>query len=334
MPLLRPFRPHALLRGGHAQTLVTSLPRRLPKGAGQVDERLVLEVEQGTKVVALCRWQPHPDAPTLVLLHGLVGHAQASYMVGLAGKAYAQGWNTVRLNLRNCGGTEGLTDTLYHSGLTEDLRALIRHLHERGLEGIHVIGYSVGGNQLLKYLGEEGDRALVRSAVAICPPLDLSVSARLLDEKRSNRIYLVHFLHYLGQTLRRKERALGRRFVPVDRPSWLRRSGRSIRRFDDLVTAPHFGYDDSEHYYREASSGPWLTRITVPTWILSSDDDPMIPGNIADSFALSPTVQVLRIAGGGHCGFLGRKQPDEDRYWVENRALEILRSQACGQDHG
>ncbi len=330
---LRPFRPHALLRGGHAQTLVTSLPRRLAKGAGHVDEHLLLDVEPGTQVRVLCRWQPAiAEAPTLVLLHGLVGHAETSYMVGLADKAWSKGWNTVRLNLRNYGGTEGLTDTLYHSGLTADLRALLRHLEEQGHEDIHLIGYSIGGNQLLKYLGEEGEKASVRSSVAICPPVDLSASARLLDEKPSNRIYLANFLFYLSQTLKRKEKLLGRRYSPDPRPSLLRKGGYSIRRFDDLITAPHFGFQNAEDYYRVGSSGPWLAKITVPTWILIAENDPLIPSKSAASFARSERVQLLSVAGGGHCGFLGRKQPDEDRYWVENRALEILEGQRDGRD--
>ena len=322
---LRPFRPHPFLRGGHAQTLATSLPRTFPKGAGHVDESLLLDVEPGTQVRALCRWQDERRAAaTLVLLHGLVGHAETRSMIGLAAKAFARGWNTVRLNLRNCGGTEDLTDTLYHSGLTADLRALLGHLAREGHEDVHVVGFSIGGNQVLKYLGEEGEGARVRSAVAICPPVDLSASARLLDEKRSNRIYLAHFLYYLGQTLKRKERALGRRYLPDPRPSLLRKADYSIRRFDDRVTAPHFGYEDAEDYYRAASSGPWLQRIAVPTWILCAEDDPMIPSRIAEAFPRADSVRLLSTAGGGHCGFLGRRQPDEDRYWVENRALELV----------
>ncbi|HVT46156.1 MAG TPA: alpha/beta fold hydrolase [Vicinamibacterales bacterium] len=319
----RPFRPRRGLSNGHVMTLVAWARRRdfpeLP-----APEARLFDVAPDTRVLAHCYWQAdRAAAPTLLGLHGLEGSSSVHYMRGLADKAWRRGWNAVLLNQRNCGGTEHLSPGLYHSGLTDDPRAVIRALAATdGLTRFGVVGYSLGGNLTVKLAGELADHPdiAVRGVVAICPTIDLDRCVREI-ERRSNIAYHFNFVRNLKKRMRRKAERHPDLFdlSELDRV-W------TIRRFDDVYTAPHHGFGDAARYYHRASAIRVADRIRVPTLILAAADDPVVPaGQFADpALAGNPYVRVEVTPHGGHCGFLAPPSREDDGYWAETTALDFL----------
>src|SRR5437588_695854 len=326
----KPFVPHKLFRNGHAQTIVAS--RRLPRykslrgERGDFEPRLV-EVEPRARLLIKCRWQTErPQAPTLLLVHGLEGSSESLYMRGTAQKAFREGFNVVRMNMRNCGGTEHLTRTLYHSGMTDDIqRVLMDELAGReGLKEIYVAGFSMSGNMVLRLAGDygvEAPRALAGVA-AVSPSIDLSGCADRI-ERPASTVYRWSFLRSLRRRVRRKSRQHPKLYDA--RGLW---RVRTQRQFDERYTAPHGGFRDASDYYARASSLPVIARIRVPTLILHAADDPIIPSEpLRDpSIADNPNVLLVVTARGGHVGFVADATDDEDRYWAENRVVEFCRS--------
>jgi predicted alpha/beta-fold hydrolase len=270
---------------------------RLPR-----PELRFFDVAADARVLALCYWQPGKrDAATLLALHGLEGSASAHYMQGLADKAWAAGMNVVLLNQRNCGGTEALSATLYHSGLTTDPRVVLAELIAvDGLDRFAVIGYSLGGNLALKLAGEwvDGAPGQLRAVCAVSPTMDLGCCVSAL-ERRANSLYQWNFVRNLKNRMRRKARLMPDRF-DVSRLHEVH----SVRMFDDLYTAPHFGFGTADRYYFEASSLRVVDRIRVPTLIVSAADDPFVPSGQFDTPAIrnNPMISVRITEFGGHCG--------------------------------
>jgi hypothetical protein len=320
----RPFMPPFALRNPHAMTIIGSKrPRRFALQAQPV-ERREFQTEPGTTIVAYCHWQPQRrQCPTVFIIHGLEGSADAAYVLGTASTAFATGFNALRVNVRNCGGTAHLTPTLYHSGLTTDWHRIIPELIERdGLPEIYLIGFSMGANQSLKFAGELGERAprQLRGIVAISPPIDLEQCSRAIM-RRENLIYELRFL----LSLRRTMRAKARHFPGVYD---LSRFSRIKHLWDwDEAYQHHNGFDGAMGYYRHASSLPFLPQIRVPTLIITARDDPFIPFVSFKDERLADNPHLLLAAPrhGGHVAFCGRKQPDENRAWAENRAVEFCR---------
>jgi predicted alpha/beta-fold hydrolase len=318
-----PFVPKRFLRHGHVMTVyawarVRSFPDLPPP------EARLFDVTSDSRVLAHCHWQPdRASRPTLVALHGLEGSSEAHYMRGLAAKAWRLGWNAVRLNQRNCGGTEHLSPGLYHSGLTADVRAVLDELRDRDrVEGVVIVGYSLGGNLAVKLAGEvhAWPRATVRAVAAVSPTIDLARCVTAI-ERRSNIPYHFNFVRQLRGRMRRKDLARPGSFdlSPLDR-IW------TIRRFDDLYTAPHHGYQGAADYYHRASALRVVPDITIPTLMLSAADDPFVP---ADQFApevigANPWVTVRVERHGGHCGFVAEPTAESDGYWAEDTAVAFL----------
>ena len=319
---MEPFVPRRGLRSPHLQTLAAAfLPR--PNGL-PAPERRLFEVEPQARVLAFCNWQAERErALTVVIVHGLEGSSESRYVIGTANKAWAAGMNVVRMNVRNCGGSEALAPTLYHSGLSSDVGAVVRALiSEDRMPRIALAGFSMGGNTVLKLAGEWGNEApaQLRAVAAVCPGMDLATSAVALHEWR-NRIYEWNFLWSLKRSVRRKVRL----FPNVCDPGKLR-GLRSLRDFDDAITAPHWGFAGAEDYYARASSSPLVGRIAVPTLVIHADDDPFIhitPQTRARLRANS-NIRFLETEHGGHCGFLA--DPDGyDGRWAERQIVEFLR---------
>jgi hypothetical protein len=321
------FEAPRLLRNGHAMTLAGTLwPRsfpRLPLAAPWL-----LEVEKGTCLRLDCHWQAEGGArPTLILVHGLEGSSESRYILGTAEKAWLAGFNVVRQNVRNCGGTEHLTPTLYHSGLSNDVAAVMQHVSEASkVAEIHIVGFSMGGNQVLKLAGEWADAApaAVASFAAVSPSLDLAACADAL-ELPPNFLYQWYFTSSLKRRLRRKARLFPDRYH-TDGLGAIR----SVRQFDDRFTAPAFGFGTAANYYAQASSLPHLSRVARPTLIIAAADDPFIPiASFRDpAIASNPNITLLTPAHGGHVGFVGRRSDSEDRFWAENRVVEFCRTHA------
>ena len=282
------------------------------------------DVEPGARVLAQCHWQPRPwEHPTIIALHGLNGSSDAHYMCGIAAKAFARGMNVIRLNQRNCGGTERLSQGLFHSGLTADARHVIEELVAvDGMTAIAVAGYSLGGNLALKLAGEYGDTppsALVAVA-AVSPILEISQCVHAL-ERPGNWLYQWNFVRDLKARLRRKDRYWPGCFDLSKLPSV-----KTVRQFDDVYTAPHFGFADAEDYYHRASAMRVIDRVRVPALIITAEDDPFVPAEpFHDSrVTQNPFIALAVCEHGGHCGFVGSPAGADDGYWAEQQIVAFV----------
>jgi hypothetical protein len=324
----KPFRPHPLFSNGHAQTLAAyAWPRRSSLlRTHRADVERIFEVEPGVRLLAHCRWQPRPtDHPTIVLVHGLEGSSASIYMLGTAEKAFGAGFNVVRLNLRNCGDTEHLTPTLYNSGLSGDLRAVAGELIARDrLRYVFLVGFSMSGNMVLKFAGEDGER-VPRELLAVCavsPSVDLSTCAEAV-EQRANWVYQKSFIRSLHRRIRYKQKLYPDLYDTSDL-----HLVRTIRDFDNRYTALDGGYKDADDYYERASALPLIGRIRIPALIIHAQDDPFIPFHPLHhpSVTDNPYILLLAPPRGGHVGFVGADAKNgEDRFWAENRIVEFCR---------
>lgn len=346
------FQPHRAFRSGHAQTLAAFAWPRWRKFRPVSDQERLFQTAPDVKVLAHCRWQDNPtDHSTIIIWHGIEGSSASAYMLSTADKAFAAGFNVVRMNLRTCGGTEHLTSTIYHGGLTEDLRAVISELIERdGLPRLFLVGFSLGGNMVLKLAGEYGDNPPkeIIGVCAVSPSIDLQASAQLIL-KRSNWLYQQDFVRRLKRRLRRKHEL----FPDVYDISGLS-SVRTLREFDDRFTSKAHGFNGAEDYYYRASSIRVIDRIRIPTLIIHAEDDPFIPfaPMLDPAITNNPYILVLGTKQGGHVAFLSASpgapsnssengtrhsalgtddssliphysSPSEDRFWAENRVVEF-----------
>jgi hypothetical protein len=315
------FEPHRWFRSGHAQTIGAAFaPRTFAVGAG--DERL-FRVDEETQLKGVCHWQAgkRRELPVVVIVHGLEGSSDSNYARGIADKAFARGFHAVRMNQRNCGGTERLTPTLYNSGLSGDYRAVLMELIGEGFEKIFFAGYSMGGNLATKMAGELGGAAPkeLKGVAAVCPALDLSACADAL-EKKENLLYQWHFVRGLLARYRRKaelfpERYARNGFAPI----------RTVREFDDAITAPCFGYRDAEEYYQAAGAKKVIGQVAVPLLLITSQDDPFVPYEsfLRARVAENPRVEFVAPKNGGHCGFIS-KWSGAKRFWAEERIVEFV----------
>lgn len=335
-----PFAPSRLLRHPHLQTVVGEIfPRRLSAQHDAwraLSQEALFEMPDGDRLQAFVHLQPDdPERrrPVVLQLHGLEGHAGSHYQVGLSAKAFAAGFHSVRLNFRNCGGTEHLARKLYSGRSTEDVREVLAQLRDRwGFETLYATGASLGANLLLRLLADTGEHppAGLAAAVAVSPPIEMAACGVALRQGL-NRGYEAFFLQLLKRKLRRKARLSpgGSELAPT-----LERLGsiRTLREFDDCVTAPLNGYADAEAYYAHASSADDLSRITVSTLIIHAQDDPFLPYGMyaprLEAIRSNPHLTALFPRYGGHVGFLSeggpRREPWMDERWAENEAIAYL----------
>jgi len=316
------FVPRRWLRSADLQTIASQfLPRRIV--LPPAEERL-FKVADGVQVRCLCHWQNGaPHGLTALLVHGLEGSSESVYMIGCTHKALAAGMNVVRMNVRNCGGTENLSSSLYHSGLSADVGNVARALlAEKSLERLALVGFSMGGNLVLKLAGEWGTEApaQLKAVATVSPSIELSASADALHRLR-NRAYEQYFLIKLKRRMRRKARL----FPEVFRELKMRGLG-SIRDFDDKITAQYCGFRGAADYYERASSLTYLDRIAVPTLILHAQDDPFILllPRTRETIRRNPNIHLIETRHGGHCGFLAQADGYDGR-WAEQQVIEFLR---------
>ena len=324
--IAEPFRPRRFLNGGHAQTIAGNfLPRRnlLPPA----EERL-FSVERDVQVLCHCHWQPQRvSAMTLVIVHGLEGSSASQYVIGIGSKAWIAGMNVVRMNMRNCGDTEHLGSTLYNSSMSGDVGAVAQTLIEQdGLRRLALAGYSMGGNLVLKLLGEWGQQAPpeVIAGIGVSPVVDLAPSSDALHLP-ANRVYEWKFLNGLRRRVLRKQE-LYPEIYKLDRRDL--RSLRSLREFDDRIMSPYCGFRDADDYYARAAAANVIDRIAVPTLILHAEDDPFIRVLPETRYKLlaNPHITFVETKHGGHCAFLATPNGYDGR-WAERQAIAFVEKQ-------
>lgn len=333
---LTPFLSRRFMANGHIQTLAGNfLPRKLVLPE---PERLLVEVDGPvggygpSYVLCHCNWQPEEvraQRLTLILVHGLEGSSNSQYMIGNTARALAAGFNVIRMNMRSCGGTDDICPTIYHSGRSGDVGAVLRTIVEKhGIESVALIGYSMGGNLIFKYAGEvaEAPPPQLKALIGVSPLMDLDVSSAALHERR-NRVYEWHFLRNMISRVRLRMRMYPALYgdAQVDRIS-------SMRLFDDHIVARYGGFADADDYYRKVASSRFADRLNVPTLILHSLDDPFIRLRPATRKALihNPHVNYVETERGGHCAFLEASQNGHDGRWAEKTLLGFLLAHANG----
>lgn len=322
MPLITHsnYSPPAWLRNGHALTLWAALCRQKPiLPPGMVRERLITPDHDFVDV----DYTPaSPDSSdcckrAVILSHGLEGHSRRRYMLGMSAAFLAAGWDVFARNLRACSGEINCTPRMYHSGETDDLDLVVNHVLVKGYSRLALIGFSLGGNQTLRYLAEQRLPTEVCAAVTISVPCDLAGSAAELS-KPSRSLYMAYFMRSLKKKIRHKHglhpehislRGLSRMYT--------------FQAFDDAYTAPLHGFASARDYWARASSLPVLQHIRVPTLLLNAKDDPFLspscyPTQIA---AAHPSLHLETPVHGGHVGFVS---PQPGPYWDEERAVEFV----------
>ncbi|MBV9671041.1 MAG: alpha/beta fold hydrolase [Acidobacteriales bacterium] len=290
-------------------------------------ERRHFQIEEGVEIVAVCHWQPNPtSAPTVLIVHGLEGSIDSNYVIGTGSKAWKRGMNVVRMNMRNCGGTDELSRTLYHSGLSTDIAHVVRILIEqKGLPTLSLVGFSMGGNLVLKCAGEWADDAppQIRAVVGVSPAMDLAPSAAALSEPR-NRIYELKFMRALRKRYSRKRELFPDLYEDVRLPMLA-----GIWDFDEHITARYSGFNGADDYYARASASRVIDQIRLPTLIIHALDDPFIRVTVqtrAKALA-NPAITYIETQHGGHCAFIAEPHGYDGR-WAEKTAVDFIAEQS------
>jgi predicted alpha/beta-fold hydrolase len=318
-----PFVPRRGLSNGHLQTIVGNYLPRPPFRLAGVAEIVEVDPADGSRVLCHCYWQPdavRADCLTVVLVHGLEGSSSSQYIQGIAMRAWTAGCNVVSMNMRNCGDTDELSPTLYHSGLSDDVGAVVRHFAGKfGLWRVALVGYSMGGNLVLKLAGEWGARAPLCAVATVCPAIDLAAGSDALHEP-FNRGYEWHFLRRLMRRFRRKAEAFPALFNPA-----IIGPVRSLRDFDDKIVARYCDFRDADDYYFRAAAARVVDGIAVPALILQAVDDPFIRLQSETRAVLhaNPHVTLIETPHGGHCAYLSR-DPGEEIHWAEATVIRYL----------
>lgn len=323
-----PFVPRRPFFGGHAQTITGNfLPRR--NEMPPAEERLI-HVEPDVQVLCHCHWQEkRGSSTTMIIVHGLEGSSDSQYVIGTGSKAWRAGMNVVRMNMRNCGGTETLGPTLYNSAMSADVGTVAATLiREENLEKVALAGFSMGGNLVLKMLGEWGTQAppQIIAGIGVSPAMDLAASADALHN-RQNRIYEWKFMRGLKKRIQRKAALYPERY-----DTRYLHGLRSLREFDDQVTARYCGFRDAQDYYTRAASTQVLDRIAVPTLVLHAADDPFIrvlPATL-EKLQHNPSITYIETASGGHCAFLAEANGYDGR-WAERQAIAFVQRVERGE---
>lgn len=311
------FRPHPLLRNRHVQTVFPSLLRPLPKLELRRER---IELPDGDFVDLGWSGEQHARGPIAVLVHGLTGGFESKYLRGFAQQAIRRGWRIAALQLRGGGPEPNRIPRMYHQGDTADLRHVWALLHQREPEAVLAsVGWSLGGNVLLKALGEEGDDSRLSFAAAVCAPFRLRVCVEHLRKGFARR-YQSKLLRELGEHIVRKQ---GVAPAPegVNIPAVL--AARDFFEFDDAWTAPLNGFRDADDYYARSECGPYLKSIRRPTLIVHAKDDPFMgPDILPRAEELSPFVTLELPDAGGHVGFVGAGRYGQPHFWLEHHLAE------------
>ena len=319
------FIPHPLVRGGHAQTVLGCYLPGLKWAPGS--QQHLVTLPDGDRIVL------HDDLPNAskerdraaLLVHGLGGSHESTYMQRTAAKLVAKGVRVFRMDLRGCGAGASLAKLPTHAGRSDDVGAALAHVMETCADlPVFLVGFSMGANHVLKLLGEMGRQrpANLAGAMAVAPPIDLMDCSRNM-ERGVNRLYNKSFLRNLLRAA-----AIRRQRVPKEFDPPLTPLPRRLREFDERFTAPLGGYSSADDYYHRASSRPLLKEIEVPTVVVAAADDPIVPVGPFEAATYSNSTNLVIVPSGGHLGFFGVKGADPDRRWMDWRIVEWVTSSA------
>ncbi len=347
------FVPMTGMENSHVMTILANVWKRQFPTVLATQEQRIIDVAPNSKVLVECNFAPTARTDEghgrglAIIYHGLEGSSRSQYVMGVAEKFLAAGISTVRVNMRNCGDTMHLTDTLYNAGLSADIGPIAEHFLNDGFEQIFTIGFSLGGNVVLKGAAEfsKSDASWLKGVCAVSPSLDLPTCVDAL-ELWQNRIYELNFLRSLKEKIVQKNKLHPGRYDISCLPKI-----NSVRNFDDTYTAPDGGYKSANDYYARASALPMIPTIKVPVLIIAAQDDPLVPFSSFRSEKLQlPNVSLLAPRHGGHAGFVARgfaprsgkigewsdenknrsirlKAPNmvaiNDRFWAESSCMEF-----------
>jgi uncharacterized protein len=321
---MTPFVP--LFRNPHVQTIAAHYWKRPAADARTPTQRRYYQTEPDVQVLVESERPTGECRGEVVMVHGLEGSGEAGYMRGLSAAALRSGFAAHRFHMRTCGGTEHLCPTLYHAGLTSDLLSVLCAFHTEGRAPAFLVGFSLGGNVVLKLAGELGDAGseLIAGVCGASTPLDLAACCARIH-RLDNRFYERRFVRRMRSRLCATGRYQPRDFEGLD----------TVMAIDDRITAPSFGFGDAANYYRTQSAIGYLHRIRVPVLLIQAKDDTLVPFDIFASVAVTANarVQLLATEHGGHLGFLGR---GSDRFWLDRTIMQWIveaGSQSCTGNH-
>jgi uncharacterized protein len=326
LPSFDPFVARRFLRNRHLMTLAGNfLPRKSNLPA---PEECFFSVADGVQVLCQCHWQAEAERKAaIIIVHGLEGSSSSQYVIGTAAKAWEAGMSVVRMNMRTCGGTESLAPTLYHSGLAGDVGEVLRAVvQKKRLRRVGLVGYSMGGNLVLKLAGDLGTDAPseLKAVAAVSPAADLAASADAMHDW-GNRMYEWKFLLGLMRRFNRKIALFPDIYKKASRwPS-------SIREFDHEITARYCGFSSADDYYTRAAAARVIDKIAVPTLVIHAADDPFIRLLLPtrEKMRANPHVTLLETSHGGHCAFLAPPNGYDGR-WAERQIIRFFHD--CGMN--
>ena len=315
-----PFKTAWWFRNPHFQTIWPTLFRTVPQPDYQ---RQRIELHDGDFIDIDWCHRNQTGRPAALLLHGLEGSSNSKYIRGLVRFLNNHGWSTASINFRGCSGENNRLARSYHSGATADLEEVVNVISQQQPgTPLHAIGFSLGGNLLLKWCAEKGNSCPLTTAVAVSVPYDLSIASKTLDDKKGMAsVYRRRLLLSLKQkALYKSSKGL------IDLDESVIRNISSLADFDQELTAPLHGFESAEDYYSRASCSPQLARITIPTLLIHASDDPFMDSHgIPHASSLSDSTQLELSPHGGHVGFFQPSFSDTS-YWLEKRITEYLKS--------
>ena len=320
------FKPAWWLNNTHLQTIYPALMRKVPAPSGIRRERLITPDNDFIDI----DWCGNSNQPLVILLHGLTGSSQSVYIKGLQIAFLAEGFRSVVLNFRGCSGEFNYSARCYHSGETEDIHFLYQTLRQREPDTpFAAVGFSLGGNVLLKWLGEQGNKLSLFAAIAVSVPLVLSTCATKLDNGFS-RIYRENLLLELKRHVLAKRRYLENigKFQEAEK---IKRLGdlsgiKSFWQYDDCVVAKLHGFQNVQDYYQRSSSRQFLKSIAITTLLIQAIDDPFMTQEVLPGLdELSSSIHLEITQGGGHVGFIAGEIPFRPIYWLEQRIPGFLK---------
>lgn len=317
---MRPFLP--LFKNPHLATLAGNFWKRPVSETRWPRQAVHYRTEPDVEVLVHSQRPDGDPRGELVIVHGLEGSSDSGYARSLSYAALVRGFAVHRFNMRSCGDSEALALSGYHAGQTSDLLAVLRQRRAAGAPPLFIVGFSLGGNVSLKLTGELGDRGpeLLAGVCAISVPIDLAVCAQAL-ERPANGLYQNRFLERLKARIRRRHLQAPQIYSLDHLPKV-----RTIIDFDNHYTARLFGFGTAANYFATQSSNQFLDRIRVPTLVIQSKDDPMVPFQMFDhpAFARNPFLKLVAVDHGGHVGFVAR---GESRFWVDATVLDWIEAQ-------